>query len=732
MSRRNTAASRPRYTWFVAAAAIVLTGAFSLPVVPVLAAAPGTSPAATSVAASPVSVTVNASAGLGAIPGNAIGLNTAVYDGHMNDAVMPDLIKAAGITALRYPGGSYSDIFNWKTNVAEGGYNAPNTSFADFMETAQAVGADPIITVNYGTGTPELAADWVRHANVTNDYGITYWEVGNETYGNGTYGANWEADNHCTTADGRPIPLSGGPSQTYNCGPSVYAAGVLKFTAAMKKVSPDIHVCTVLTTPGFWPDNVTKAETSPKPWNQTVLTALGAGTDCVIVHYYPAYGSSNIASMLAAPAAIPSIIATLQDQIRQYAGVDPATVPIVVTEANSSIATNTQPGALFTADMYQTWLENGVTNIDYWNQHNGPGIPSIVNGAQDYGDYGIFSNGTNGSGVDEPPVNTPFAPYYGLQILSRLGLAGDTVVNSTSADPLVRVHAVRPTAGGLNVLLINENPTTSYPVDLDLSDFTPSGTVTVHTFANNAKALTQTTQKSATSVTIAPYSLTVLQIPGSGTAVATVPGRPGQPTVSRAASTTAGRDTGTATLSWRAAEAGSYPVTRYQVLQVGEGGGTVVASQTGTTLDLDGLTIGASYRYQVVALDGQGNPSLPSAALAVTVPPPVDASCAVHYEVGSSWSGGLSASVTLTNRADAAVDDWTLTFTWPAAGEALQSGWSGTWSQTGQTVSVTGTGSNVTLSGNGGSTTLGFNATIADQGPAPAAFFLNGHACANV
>jgi DNA-directed RNA polymerase specialized sigma24 family protein len=27
-------------------------------------------------------------------------------------------------------------------------------------------------------------------------YGVKYWEIGNENYGNGHYGSNWEADNH--------------------------------------------------------------------------------------------------------------------------------------------------------------------------------------------------------------------------------------------------------------------------------------------------------------------------------------------------------------------------------------------------------------------------------------------------------------------------------------------------------------------------------------------------------
>src|SRR5512135_2918142 len=74
-------------------------------------------------ATSAASVTVNATSGLGTVPAHAIGLNTAVYDGDMNDAAIPPLLKAAGIDALRYPGGSYSDIYNWQTQTAAaGGY----------------------------------------------------------------------------------------------------------------------------------------------------------------------------------------------------------------------------------------------------------------------------------------------------------------------------------------------------------------------------------------------------------------------------------------------------------------------------------------------------------------------------------------------------------------------------------------------------------------------------------
>ena len=52
----------------------------------------------------------------------------------------------------------------------------------------------------------------------------------------------------------------------------------------------------------------------------------------------------------------------------------------------------------------------------------------------------------------------------------------------------------------------------------------------------------------------------------------TAPGAPGQPTVSNLASSTSGNTSGTATLTWPASAAGTYPVANYQVYQLGSGG----------------------------------------------------------------------------------------------------------------------------------------------------------------
>src|SRR3954465_9557839 len=114
-------------------------------------------------AAATANVSGDGSRSLASIPSAAFGMNVAVYDGYMNDSPVPGLLKGAGIGAVRYPGGSYADIYHWKTNPADGGYVAPNTDFDTYMGTVRAAGAQPVVIANYGSGTspgtPHLGRD---------------------------------------------------------------------------------------------------------------------------------------------------------------------------------------------------------------------------------------------------------------------------------------------------------------------------------------------------------------------------------------------------------------------------------------------------------------------------------------------------------------------------------------------------------------------------------------------
>lgn len=443
-----------------------------------------TTPASADTLAASININVNTS--LGTFSETEVGANLTVWDSLLADSQTSTLMKDAGISYLRYPGGSYGDIYHWETNTADdGGYVAPNTGFDSFMGMAQAAEAQPIIIANYGSGTAEEAANWVRYANVTQGYGVTYWEVGNEVYGNGYYGSAWENDDHSDKS------------------PAAYATNFLEYVSAMKAVDPSVKIGVVLTTPGVWPDGVIASGDSAD-WNDTVLSIVGDQADFAIFHFDP--GGSDEADMLTKPATLSTAVASFQSGLSAW-GL--GSMPIFVTEVNGGIPCDTQAQALWAADLYLTAAEAGVANVDWWNVRNGAGSTSTdITGATDYGDEGLVSNGSG----SEPTAQTPFQSYYGIQMVSRVASGGDTLVRATSSQSKIAVHAIKRAGGGLDVLLINKDPNNSYTVELTYSGYSPSSNVTLDTLALNADLITSTAVDSATSQTVSPYSLTAIHL----------------------------------------------------------------------------------------------------------------------------------------------------------------------------------------------------------------------------
>ena len=445
-------------------------------------------------AATAATVSVSAGQTLATISNVGVGMNVAVWDGRMNDAATSTLLSNAGVKLVRYPGGGYGDGYHWQTHTVEGGgFVAPNTEFDPFVAMVRAAGAQPVIIANYGSGTPQEAADWVRYANVTKGYGIKYWEIGNELYGNGLYGATWETDKH--------------DSKTA----ATYANNVVQFVSAMKAVDPTIKVGAVLTTPGNWPDGIV-GPGDTMDWNHTVLSIAGPRIDFGIVHHYP--NSSSEAELLGKPQGeIPGMMTTLRSLVDQYTG---GNVGIAVTEGNSNFAFDTSPAGLYAPDMYLTWMENGAFNVDWWNLRNGTDCSKVttIQGATDYNDGGVVSSGAS----CEPAANTPFAPYYGIQMMTRLGGPGDALVRATSSSALLSAHAVKRTNGDVTVMLINKDPNNDTTVNLSYSGFTPASSApTVYSYLKNAASIGSAATGSATSQTVPAYSIVVVQLhPGTG------------------------------------------------------------------------------------------------------------------------------------------------------------------------------------------------------------------------
>ncbi len=210
------------------------------------------------------------------------------------------------------------------------------------------------------------------------------------------------------------------------------------------------------------------------------------------------------------------------------------------------------------------------------------------------------------------------------------------------------------------------------------------------------------------------YGLTYADQPADAAA----PSVPGTPVASAVTAT------GLA-LSWTGStDTGGSGLDGYDVYR----DGTLIGSPATTEYTVSGLTAGTRYSFTVVARDKAGNRSAASAPLAVTTPAgPVTGGCRVTWTT-NDWSSGFTGNVSVSNTGAAALNPWTLRWTF-AAGQVVTQGWSAKVTQSGTAVTVTGEAWNAALAP-GASVTFGFSGTSAGSNPRPTAFTLNGATCA--
>jgi hypothetical protein len=390
----------------------------------------------------PETVTVQVGSPIVAMPLQGLGVCTAVYDNDLIDSAIAPKLLAAGIKALRTPGGSYADVYDWQNNTGiDGAYVNSSDSFLNFMNTdVLPVSGQAIVTVNYGSnpantagGDTNLAAAWVAYSKAQN-YGTKYWEIGNEVGGNGYYGTNldWEYDLHYEETNA--ALRVGQPALS----PAAYGTNAIQFISAMKAQDPTI-LCGV----GF--------DTGNSTYNSQLLGVCGSMVDFVIIHWYP---GSDAPSLLASTATIGSTAQSCFTQLTNITGAAHASqMSICVTETGGGNVTG-DPVSLFTADNYLTWIEDGAVNVDFQILHN-----DILTAA-----------------------NQPGHAYYGAQMAHFLARVGDTLLRTTSSQSLLRVHATARQDGSTGVMLINENPTVAIPATVTIRGTNLSGNGTIYQF----------------------------------------------------------------------------------------------------------------------------------------------------------------------------------------------------------------------------------------------------------
>jgi alpha-L-arabinofuranosidase len=154
-------------------------------------------------------------------------LGTCVYDGiwvgEESDVAHSEGLCSSVVEALRairppvirWPGGCFADDYRWEDGVGPRAERPRrvNIHWGDVVETnafgthefirfCRAIGAEPYLCGNVGSGTPRELRDWIEYCNLASGstlgdrraangspdpFSVRYWGVGNENWGCGGY-----------------------------------------------------------------------------------------------------------------------------------------------------------------------------------------------------------------------------------------------------------------------------------------------------------------------------------------------------------------------------------------------------------------------------------------------------------------------------------------------------------------------------------------------------------------
>ena len=411
-------------------------------------------------------VTVDVSQTLRPVDGRWFGANVASF---VSGFDMPDnlsLLTEMGCRSLRFPGGGMSDAYHWSSNYWTGHGTQP-TTFGNFMHIATNLGANVFITVNYGTGTTNEAADWVRSANITNHCGFKYWEVGNENY--------WSGEVDSNTAP---------PYQPHD--PSTYAKRFRDYYTAMKAVDPTIKVGAVVT-PGEDTDNTAHSVLNPRTglfhngWDPVMFATMktnGGTPDFVIHHFYPENGVESDPELLQAPPNWGYDAVELRQEITDYFGSDGTNIELLCTENNSDASysqgrqSTSLVNGLYLADSLGQLMKTEFSSYLWWLFESGADTkgsfsPSLY-GWRTYGDFGLVLN-----------ANTKYPTYYAMKLIHDFVQPGDVILDTGNGSPFLDVFAAISTNGALSVLVINKDRTNTFTRQVTLAGFSPNAAATV-------------------------------------------------------------------------------------------------------------------------------------------------------------------------------------------------------------------------------------------------------------
>jgi hypothetical protein len=445
----------------------------------------------------------------------SLGVPAITSDGNSFNPAGAPYLRAAGVSAARYPGNhGVADLYHWSTKTttrykgADAGYFAPESNFGSFALFAEKLG-QAVIIVNYGAnmdgtggGEPAEAAAWVAYANgdaadtrtlgkdstgeawrtvgywaalrgqapLASDDGLNFlrmqhpkpfgfrlWQIGDQVYNNGFYGGDHAGspDLHAAAPTGPKDfgKLKGDPKLS----PSSYAGNLKTFAQAMRFVDHSIQIGVALTVP---PDPSLRTKTY---WDKD-----GEHAD-------PTAWASVLWEVEWNKDVLKGACANL-DFVTLEWSLQPLLPPDYKTLNESDLLINTKSNfnTIITSmlDDYGKYCPQGHSpklafapaGIATWVKVEHPEVRALWI-ADTYAM--LIESGTANINWMEmygdsmlSPDRKKFGPaYYGLQMLHSLAHnPGDALLDVNSSSSLVGAHASFRRDGFIGVMLVNKDP----------------------------------------------------------------------------------------------------------------------------------------------------------------------------------------------------------------------------------------------------------------------------------